>query len=181
MEPGDLLLLVSDGITEAHGRESGEEYGVRRLREFVESQPEASRQRAARRQFSPMSSNSSPDAPQQDDRTVIVVKAMTWLQGLRPAARSPPRRSGSSTTASMRGAIPSTQLAANCDYWFQPCLSPDSNTTTAVCTPKDVPLSAIAAAVGTPTYVYSAGAITANYNAYDAAPWPTSRTRSTTR
>jgi diaminopimelate decarboxylase len=34
---------------------------------------------------------------------------------------------------------------------------------------EEVALSAVAAAVGTPAYVYSAGAITANYRAYDAA------------
>jgi diaminopimelate decarboxylase len=34
---------------------------------------------------------------------------------------------------------------------------------------EEVPLSAIAAAVGTPAYVYSAGVITANYRAYGAA------------
>jgi diaminopimelate decarboxylase len=34
---------------------------------------------------------------------------------------------------------------------------------------EEVALSAVAAAVGTPAYVYSGGAITANYRAYDAA------------
>jgi sigma-B regulation protein RsbU (phosphoserine phosphatase) len=73
MDPGDLLLLASDGITEAQG-ESGEEYGVRRLREFVESRPEASASELLEAIFADVNEFSA-GGRQRDDRTVIVVKA----------------------------------------------------------------------------------------------------------
>lgn len=72
LEPGDLLLLASDGITEAQG-EAGVEYGVKRLREFVESHPEASASELLEAIFTDVAEFSA-DRPQHDDRTVIVVK-----------------------------------------------------------------------------------------------------------
>ncbi len=72
LDPGDLLLLASDGITEAYG-ESGEEYGVQRLREFVESHPEASASELLAGIFADVS-QFTVDAPQNDDRTLIVIR-----------------------------------------------------------------------------------------------------------
>jgi sigma-B regulation protein RsbU (phosphoserine phosphatase) len=72
LEPGDLLLLVSDGITEAQG-ESGEEYGTRRLREFVESLPEASASELLAAIFADVNEFTA-GARQHDDRTAIVVR-----------------------------------------------------------------------------------------------------------
>jgi phosphoserine phosphatase RsbU/P len=72
MEPGDLLLLASDGITESQG-DSGEEYGVRRLREYVESQPEGSADELLEGIFADVA-EFTHGARQRDDRTVVVVK-----------------------------------------------------------------------------------------------------------
>lgn len=72
LEPGDLLLLASDGITEAYG-ESGEEYGVHRLREFVEAYPEASAPELLDGIFADVNEFTA-GAPQNDDRTLIVVR-----------------------------------------------------------------------------------------------------------
>lgn len=72
MEPGDLLLLASDGITEAQG-DSREEYGTRRLRELVESHPESSAFDLLQAVFADVN-DFTGGAPRNDDRTVIVVK-----------------------------------------------------------------------------------------------------------
>ena len=72
LEPGDLLLLASDGITEAQGK-AGVEYGVKRLREFVESRPETSASELLEAIFTDVSEFSA-GKPQHDDRTLIVVK-----------------------------------------------------------------------------------------------------------
>jgi sigma-B regulation protein RsbU (phosphoserine phosphatase) len=72
LDPGDLLVLASDGITETQG-ESGEEYGVRRLRELIESHPEASASELLDALFADVHEFSA-GARQKDDRTLIVVK-----------------------------------------------------------------------------------------------------------
>jgi sigma-B regulation protein RsbU (phosphoserine phosphatase) len=72
LEQDDLLLVASDGITEAQS-ESGEEYGVRRLREFVESLPDASASELLDGMFADVTAFSS-GARQRDDRTLIVVR-----------------------------------------------------------------------------------------------------------
>jgi sigma-B regulation protein RsbU (phosphoserine phosphatase) len=72
LEPGDLLLLTSDGITEAQG-EAGEEYGTRRLREFVESLPDASASELLQAIFADVA-DFTAGARQADDRTAIVVR-----------------------------------------------------------------------------------------------------------
>ena len=72
LEPDDLLLLASDGITETQG-ETGEEYGVRRLREIVESRPAASAAELLEAIFADVNEFSAGER-QRDDRTVIVVR-----------------------------------------------------------------------------------------------------------
>ena len=72
LEPGDMLLLASDGITEAYG-ESGEEYGVQRLREFVEAHPDASASELLAA-ISADVNEFAAGAPQNDDRTLLIVK-----------------------------------------------------------------------------------------------------------
>jgi sigma-B regulation protein RsbU (phosphoserine phosphatase) len=72
LEPGDLVLLTSDGITEAQS-ESGVEYGVRRLREFVEMHPEAAASELLDGIFADVNEFTA-GAPQHDDRTVIVAR-----------------------------------------------------------------------------------------------------------
>jgi sigma-B regulation protein RsbU (phosphoserine phosphatase) len=72
LEPGDLLLLASDGITETQS-DFGEEYGIRRLREFVESHSDASANELLEAIFADVQAFSA-GRRQRDDRTVIVVK-----------------------------------------------------------------------------------------------------------
>jgi sigma-B regulation protein RsbU (phosphoserine phosphatase) len=72
LEPGDLVLLASDGITEAQS-ESGVEYGVRRLREFVELHPEAAAGELLDGIFADVNEFTAGE-PQHDDRTVIVAR-----------------------------------------------------------------------------------------------------------
>ena len=72
LEPGDTVLLYTDGITEAMNGD-GEQFGVERMHDvFAESPPENSEQ-AAKAMFDAVK-NFVGDTPQSDDITCLVVR-----------------------------------------------------------------------------------------------------------
>jgi sigma-B regulation protein RsbU (phosphoserine phosphatase) len=73
LSPGDLLLLFSDGITEAHN-EAGEEYGDKRLAEFALSNRESSAEELCRAIFLEIGMWSGGQE-RNDDQTVVILKA----------------------------------------------------------------------------------------------------------
>jgi sigma-B regulation protein RsbU (phosphoserine phosphatase) len=73
LEPGDLLVLYSDGITEAESP-AGEEFGEHRLQEAIEThcaKPLLEIQASVLEAVRDWSSNGEP----QDDMTLLIVKA----------------------------------------------------------------------------------------------------------
>lgn len=72
LEPGDLLLCYTDGITEAASGE-GEEYGLERLQTVVEKHRWSPSQQIFEAILEDVECFSS-DTGQTDDRTVIVIK-----------------------------------------------------------------------------------------------------------
>ena len=72
MEPGDLLIMMSDGITEATSP-AGADYDEKRLIQTIEANPDASAQELIRAIFDDIDEFSGGVRP-ADDRTVIVVK-----------------------------------------------------------------------------------------------------------
>jgi sigma-B regulation protein RsbU (phosphoserine phosphatase) len=75
LSPGDLLLLFSDGITEAHN-EVGEEYGDKRLAEFAISNRESSAEELCRAIFLEIGMWLGGQE-RNDDQTVVILKART--------------------------------------------------------------------------------------------------------
>jgi len=72
IEPGDALLLYTDGMVEAHG-EDGEEYGVGRLVKSFEELREKPPDEIARALIQRVGDWSGGGEP-EDDRTVVVLK-----------------------------------------------------------------------------------------------------------
>ncbi|MDT7541139.1 MAG: phosphoserine phosphatase RsbU/P [Acidobacteriota bacterium] len=73
LSPGDLLLLFSDGITEAHN-EASEEYGDKRLTEFAISNRESSAEELCRAIFLEIGMWSGGQE-RNDDQTIVILKA----------------------------------------------------------------------------------------------------------
>ncbi len=76
LEPGDTLVLYTDGIVEAEGKRDGDEselYGVERLLDVVRGQPKASAEAIVNAVFDDVKAFSTSPLP-NDDRTVVVLK-----------------------------------------------------------------------------------------------------------
>jgi sigma-B regulation protein RsbU (phosphoserine phosphatase) len=73
VEPGDLLVLYTDGIVEARPRGGGDEYGIDRLVEVVRRFRLRPAQEIVDAVFTDLASFSDGGAP-SDDRTVVVVR-----------------------------------------------------------------------------------------------------------
>jgi sigma-B regulation protein RsbU (phosphoserine phosphatase) len=73
MAPGDLLVLFTDGLTEAHDPTRGEEFGEDRLVEVVLAQRTLSPQAVVDAVFAAVAEFTGDTAP-EDDKTMIVVK-----------------------------------------------------------------------------------------------------------
>ena len=71
LDPGDLMFLYTDGVTEAMNEE-GEEFGVERLQEVFASKPPSSTKEANEAVFSAVS-DFAGDTPQSDDITCLAV------------------------------------------------------------------------------------------------------------
>ena len=72
MQPGDLLLLYSDGITEGHDR-NDKEFGVEALIDLVQQNRDLTADALIKRTFTSVHNHCGSDA-QQDDQTLIVIK-----------------------------------------------------------------------------------------------------------
>jgi len=73
LEPGDVVVMASDGIIDSHDR-FGQEYGRGRLVRLVEEHGGASAEELLGKIFQDLK-NHAADAPAFDDQTVVVVKA----------------------------------------------------------------------------------------------------------
>lgn len=71
LDPGDLMFLYTDGVTEAMNEE-GEEFGVERLQEVFASKPPSSTKEANEAVFSAVS-DFAGDTAQSDDITCLAV------------------------------------------------------------------------------------------------------------
>ena len=91
MEPGDLLLLYTDGIVEAHDPR-GREFGLDRVRRILLDYRKRSARETAEKLLSAVREFGA-GRPAEDDRTVVVVRRTGRVRGTGPAA--PPTLSGS--------------------------------------------------------------------------------------
>ena len=73
MDPGDLLILFTDGITEAASADSGEEYGDSRLVHLAHAIRHLDPVAVVDRVFADVAEYSD-GAPAADDQTVVAVK-----------------------------------------------------------------------------------------------------------
>jgi sigma-B regulation protein RsbU (phosphoserine phosphatase) len=71
MEPGSVLLMYTDGITEA-ANQAGEMFGVERLRRLLASRAWNSARLLVERVFSDVRAFSNAEPP-TDDQTVVAV------------------------------------------------------------------------------------------------------------
>jgi sigma-B regulation protein RsbU (phosphoserine phosphatase) len=83
MEPGDLLLLYTDGIVEAHDRR-GREFGLDRVRRILFDYRKKSARETAEKILAAVSEFSA-GRPAEDDRTVVVIRRTG-----RPRVATPP-------------------------------------------------------------------------------------------
>jgi sigma-B regulation protein RsbU (phosphoserine phosphatase) len=72
LKPGDVFVFCSDGISEAFD-EANQEFGARRLMDVIETNSERTAKDIVSELFSAVQAFCG-DAPQSDDRTVVVVK-----------------------------------------------------------------------------------------------------------
>lgn len=89
MEPGDLLLLYTDGIVEAHDQR-GREFGLDRVRRILLDYRKRSARETAEKLLSAVR-DFSAGRPAEDDRTVVVIRRTGRVRGAEPApAQNPP-------------------------------------------------------------------------------------------
>ncbi|MCS7182572.1 MAG: PP2C family protein-serine/threonine phosphatase [Thermoanaerobaculum sp.] len=79
LEPGDLLLMYTDGITECLHHRTGEEFGVERLVRLVRRHRQQPARQIVRMIFDATASFSGETTP-ADDQTVVVVKRTGVLE-----------------------------------------------------------------------------------------------------
>jgi sigma-B regulation protein RsbU (phosphoserine phosphatase) len=84
MQPGDLLVLYTDGITEAQATTSREEYGEDRLAHVVRAARHQDPVAIVDRVFSDITEYSRATPP-ADDQTIVVVKRRPQEQEETPA------------------------------------------------------------------------------------------------
>lgn len=99
MDPGDVLVLTSDGITEAHNRE-GEIYGFARLAREVGAEPADGD--VVSRLIEDLESFRGADADQEDDVTVVTVRRLVGAN----------RHSASGSTPSVPRTLAAFELAS---------------------------------------------------------------------
>ncbi len=75
LEKGDILVLYSDGITEAHDR-ADLEFGVDRLKEVIRAESRGTAREITDAIFAAVS-RFAPDDPLRDDQTVVVARRIT--------------------------------------------------------------------------------------------------------
>ncbi len=73
MQPGDIVALYTDGVTEAGG--NGEEFGIARLVETIQRHRNAPAQAIVRAIYDETRAFASP-APLGDDLTIVIIKAL---------------------------------------------------------------------------------------------------------
>lgn len=76
LEPGDGLVLYSDGLTEANHHASGEEFGLERLTEVVRRHRHAGPDAVINGVFAAVAAHSRQGAP-EDDQTMLVITRQT--------------------------------------------------------------------------------------------------------
>jgi sigma-B regulation protein RsbU (phosphoserine phosphatase) len=74
LQPGDLVVLYTDGITESRNPE-GEEYGLERLVDSARGQAEAPAEEACAKLLEDLAVFTGPVEP-ADDRTLVVVRRL---------------------------------------------------------------------------------------------------------
>lgn len=84
MEPGDLLLLYTDGIVEAHDQR-GREFGLDRVRRILLDYRKRSARETAEKLLSAVREFSA-GRPAEDDRTVVVIRRTGRVRGAEPVA-----------------------------------------------------------------------------------------------
>ncbi|MFQ5669173.1 MAG: PP2C family protein-serine/threonine phosphatase [Acidobacteriota bacterium] len=72
MKKGDILVLYTDGITEAHDRQD-QEFGLRQLKEVIQSHAHRTARQITDAVFAAVARFSSHD-PLRDDQTVVTIK-----------------------------------------------------------------------------------------------------------
>jgi serine phosphatase RsbU (regulator of sigma subunit) len=88
LDDGDVLVLFTDGITEAHSQR-GEQFGIDRMIEVIQANRAMSAHELLDRLFEAVRVFSSP-LPQEDDMTAVIVKVNSqWPVG--PAEIFAPR------------------------------------------------------------------------------------------
>ena len=71
--PGDVMVLYTDGITECHQHQTGEEFGLERLQRLVARHADKPAAEIVRTVFDAMSRYAATPTP-EDDQTLVVVK-----------------------------------------------------------------------------------------------------------
>lgn len=80
LDPGDTLVMYTDGITECHNPKTGEEFGLQRLQSLVRRNATRPASTIVETVFEAMKRYAGADTP-EDDQTVVIVR--------RPPAGSP--------------------------------------------------------------------------------------------
>ncbi len=73
LEPGDILVLYTDGITECHHHANGEEFGLQRLQRLVKRLAGRPAAEIVHAVFNAASSYAGTSTP-EDDQTVVIVR-----------------------------------------------------------------------------------------------------------
>lgn len=73
LQPGDILVLYTDGITECHHHRSDEEFGVARLQRLVARHADKSAAEIVQTVFQAVSRYAATPVP-EDDQTLVLVK-----------------------------------------------------------------------------------------------------------
>lgn len=93
LEPGDLLLLYTDGIVEAHD-DRGREFGLDRVRRILLDYRKRSARETAEKILAAVR-DFSAGRPAEDDRTVVVVRRTGRPRGVpAPAGGAAPPAAG---------------------------------------------------------------------------------------
>jgi phosphoserine phosphatase RsbU/P len=73
VQPGDVLVMYTDGITECRGKVTGEEFGVTRLQRLVRRHAELPAAEIVSRVFAAVDRFAATTVP-EDDQTVVIVR-----------------------------------------------------------------------------------------------------------
>jgi len=84
MQPGDLVLLITDGFLEWENS-AGEQFGTNRLEEFIRSNGHLGPEEIIEELYARVLTFAS-GTPQQDDLTAVVIKKTAVVKGMAGAA-----------------------------------------------------------------------------------------------